>query len=174
MDAVTVEVGRPADPRLLDWLVRHGVDHELHHHPNTLTASDTARAEGVDSRTFAKTVVVATSDGRRALLALEANDRLDLAKARHALAAASVHLLSEQELIELAPGCDPGAWPPVGELFGMPCLADHALRDAAELTFSAGSHAYAVHVDRAAWERGADVRYADLAEDRVGEPVWMR
>ncbi len=174
MHPMTTETGRPADPRLLDWLVKHGVDHEVHHHRSTMTASETARAEGVDPRTFAKTVIVATSDGRRALLALEANDRVDLVKARQALATTAVHLISENELIELAPGGDPGAWPPVGELFGMPVLADHALRDAVELTFSAGSHDYAVQVDRAAWERAAGTRYVDIAEDRLGEPVWMR
>lgn len=124
MHPMTTETGRPADPRLLDWLVKHGVDHEVHHHRSTMTASETARAEGVDPRTFAKTVIV--------------------------------------------------AWPPVGELFGMPVLADHALRDAVELTFSAGSHDYAVQVDRAAWERAAGTRYVDIAEDRLGEPVWMR
>jgi len=173
MGALGMHTQRSPEPRLLDWLEGHGVEYELHHHRPTATARETARAEGVDPRTFAKTVAVAAGDGRRALLVLDAADRLDLMKARRALQAADVHLLAEAELIDLAPTCDPGTMPPVGSLFDVPVLADYAVRDDPEITFNAGSHEFAVRVDRAAWEREAGIRYADLAEERTGEPAWM-
>ena len=172
MQETATPVGRPADPRLLAWLADHDIDHEVHR--ATMTAAETARAEHVDPHAFAKTVVVEAADGRRALLAVEASDRVDLLKAAHALEADTVHLLPEPELVRMAPDDDPGAWPPVGSLFGLPVLADHALRDAAEITFSAGSHSFGVRADRAAWERAADVRYADLAEDRPHVAAWIR
>ena len=174
MQETAAPVGRPADPRLLAWLADHDIDHEVHRHPATMTAAETARAEHVDPHAFAKTVVVRTSDGRRAVLTVEASDRVDLAKAAYALEADAVHLLQEPELIRIAPDVDPGAWPPVGSLFGLPVLADHALREDPEITFCAGSHSFGVRVDRAAWEGAADVRYADLAEDRPHVPAWIR
>ena len=173
MGAMSRQTQRSPEPRLIEWLEQHDVEFELHRHRPTATARETARAEGVDPRTFAKTVAVATSDGRRALLVLDAVDRLDLLKARRALGAADVHLLTEAQLIDLAPTCDPGTIPPVGSLFELPVIADYAVRDDPEITFNAGSHEFAVRVDRAAWEREAAIRYADLAEERDVEPAWM-
>jgi prolyl-tRNA editing enzyme YbaK/EbsC (Cys-tRNA(Pro) deacylase) len=56
----------------------------------------------------------------------------------------------------------------------MPVVADRAIHDEDAITFNAGSHGYAVRVDRAGWERAAAVRYADIAEDHPDEPAWMR
>ena len=174
MEAVGPEDAPRADPRLMKWLSDHHVEHELHRHPATMSAVATARAERVDPRTFAKTVVVAATEGQRAIFALEATDRVDLKKAARALGATAAHLVSELGVVESAPDDDPGAWPPVGELFGLPVVADRALRDVEELSFSAGSYEYAVRVDRAAWEEAANVRYADIAEDRSDLPAWER
>jgi Ala-tRNA(Pro) deacylase len=159
---------------LLEWLESHGVDHEVHEHAETYTASGTARAEGVDVRTFAKVVAIATDDGRNALLVVDAPDRVDLHRARDVLGATHVRLLTEDELAALTPGCDVGAVPAVGELFGLPMLVDHAVKDDDAISFNAGSHRYSVRVDRAAWERAAGVRYADLASDADGRPAWAR
>jgi Ala-tRNA(Pro) deacylase len=171
MDALTV--GRP-HAGLVDWLRRHGIDHELHEHAETFTAASTARAEGIDARTFAKVVGIATDDGRMVLLVLDAPDRVDLHKAREALGAKEVRLLSEPEMEALAPGCEAGAMPAVGELFGVPMLADFAVQDDPEISFNAGTHQVSVRVDRAAWEQAAGVHYADLSIDEDGRPAWAR
>jgi prolyl-tRNA editing enzyme YbaK/EbsC (Cys-tRNA(Pro) deacylase) len=160
-------------PGLLGWLAQHGIDHEMHEHPLTFTATETAALEGLDPRRFAKTLVVEASDGRRALLVVDAVDHLDLEKAATALGTSRVRLLSEAEMLALAPTFEVGTIPPVGELVGLEVLADPAVRDDPEIAFHAGSHHFTVHVDRAGWERAADVRYVDLAEVR-GEPVWAR
>lgn len=165
--------GRP-QAGLLDWLRDHGVDHEIHEHIASYTANSTARAEGVDARTFAKVVGVATDDGRNALLVVDAPDRVDLHKARDVLGAVRVRLLDEAEMAALAPGCQPGAMPAVGVLFGLPMHADYAVKDDAEISFNAGTHRYSVRVDRAAWEHAAEVHYADLAVDTDERPAWAR
>lgn len=139
-----------------------------------MTAEATAAAEGVDPRTFAKVVGITTSDGRSMLAVLEASDRLDLDRARLATAAKDVRLMDEDELATLAPGCEVGAMPPVGALYGLPTLADHRLREDPEISFNAGSHRFAVRVDRAAWEQACSVVYADLAADRDAGPAWAR
>lgn len=172
---MAVDLPRYTGPHagLLDWLGGRHVDYELREHPETFTAEATARVEHVDPRRFAKVVGVAASDGRRALLLVDAPDHVDLAKARHVLGAADVRVLTEAEFAALAPECEAGTIPPIPDLFGIPVFADFALREAPEISFHAGSHRYTVHVDRAAWERTAGIAYADLAVDD-GTPAWAR
>ncbi len=159
---------------LIDWLSTHGIAYELHEHPLTYTARETARAEQVSPATFAKAVGVVTDDGRAALMVLDANDHLDLLRARQILGATHVRLMTEDELARACPGCDIGATPPVGELFGLATYVDHAIRNVSRLTFHAGSHQYAVHVDRVAWERALAPAYAGFAAEASAEPAWMR
>ncbi|HEX9550758.1 MAG TPA: YbaK/EbsC family protein [Candidatus Limnocylindrales bacterium] len=161
-------------PTLLEWLAGHAVEHDVHEHSETFTARQTARAEGVDPRTFAKVVAVRTDNQRTVLLVIDAADRIDLRKAREALLADDVRLLSEAELAVLAPECEPGAMPAVGDLFDLPMVADRALREGTALSFNAGTHTCAVRVDRPAWERATGVAYADLAEDLDTRPAWAR
>jgi Ala-tRNA(Pro) deacylase len=150
------------------------VDHEVHEHAETFTATSTARSEGVDARTFGKVVAVALDGGRHALLVVDAPDRVDLRKARHVLGSAHVRLLTEAEVSALTPGCEPGATPAVGALFGLPTYADHAVRDDPEISFNAGTHRCSVRVDRAGWERAAGVQYVDLAAEADDQPAWAR
>jgi Ala-tRNA(Pro) deacylase len=162
--------GSPLQKRLLAWLAGNHVDYEVHEHARAFSATDTAKAEGVDARSFAKVVGVVTDDRRNVLLVLDAPDHVDLGKARDQLGARHLRLLSEPELTAIAPGCEPGAVPAVGDLFGLPMHADLAVRDDPEISFNAGTHEHAIRVDRGAWERATRVAYADLAVDRG--PAW--
>jgi Ala-tRNA(Pro) deacylase len=178
------------DQGLLDWLAARHVDYELREHPETFTAEATARAEHIDPHRFAKVVGVearplpgddatargetpAGRDGRRVLLLVDAEDHVDLAKARRVLGAADVRILSEPEFAALAPDCEAGTLPPIRDLVGLEVYADFTLREAPEVAFHAGSHRWSVHVDRAAWERASGIAYADLAQDD-GQPAWAR
>ena len=160
-------------PGLIDWLAGRRVEYEIREHPETFTAEATARAEHLDPHRFLKVVGVTADDGRTVLLGVEAQDHVDLAKARRLLGARDVRLLTEPEFAALAPDCEPGSIPPVPELFGLPVYVDIDLRDVTELAFAAGSHRYTVHVDRAAWERTSGIAYADIAQDD-GTPAWAR
>jgi Ala-tRNA(Pro) deacylase len=164
---------RPYQP-LLDWLAGQDIEYEIHEHDPAFTAEATASAERVDPRTFAKVLGIASDDGRTAIVVLDAPDHLDLHKARHVLGGSQVRLLSEPELTALAPGCQVGAIPAVGALFGLTTYADHAVRDDPEISFNAGSHRFSARVERASWERAGEVVYADLAEDVEAGPAWAR
>ncbi len=159
---------------LLDWLAGHGIEYELHEHPLTFTARETAEIEGVDPRRFAKTLAVETDAGEHVLVVVDAVDHLDLEKAAHALHADRVRLLSEPEMLAFAPDCEVGTIPPIGDLFSVRVLADLAVREDPEITFHAGSHHFTVHVDRAGWERAGGVVYADLADAHDRGPAWAR
>lgn len=171
MNAATT-LDRPYQP-LLDWLATQDIEYEIHEHDPAFTARATATAEGVDPRTFAKVVAVVAHDGRQSFIVLDATDDLDLPKARQVLGA-GVRLLTEAELTALAPGCDLGAVPAVGALFGLATYADRAVRDDPEISFNAGSHRFSARVDRASWERATNVTYADLAEETDAGPAWAR
>jgi Ala-tRNA(Pro) deacylase len=164
---------RPS-PALLEWLASHDIEYEVHEHSPTFTARATAKAEGVDPRTFAKVVGVATHDGRRLLVVIDSTDHLDLPKASRAIGAGDVRLLTEAELAALAPDCQAGAIPAVGSLFGLTTYADYAVRDDPEISFNAGSHRFSVRVERASWERASGVVYADLASESDSRPAWAR
>lgn len=114
---------------LLDWLAGRHVEHELHEHPETFTAEATARAEHLDPHLFAKAVGVVASDGRQVLLLVDADDHVDLVKARRALGVDDVRVMTESEFAALAPDCEAGTVPPIPELFGVPVCADFAIRD---------------------------------------------
>ncbi|CAN5761277.1 YbaK/EbsC family protein [soil metagenome] len=150
-------------PRLIDWLDERAIEYELNEHEPAYTAADAAAAEGVDPLSFEKVIWVRTATGGDALLVLDSEDQLDLEKARAALRSGRVKLVSEAELERLAPDCEPGAMPAVGRLFDIPTYADYSVRDEPDVSFNAGSHRFAVRVDRAGWERAAGVAYVDLA-----------
>jgi Ala-tRNA(Pro) deacylase len=161
-----------ADPSLLEWLGSHDVEYEVHEHAPAYTARGVAKAEGVDPHTFAKVVAVRTKDGRSAFLVIETTDQLDLRKAARTLGADEVRLLSEGELATLAPTIEVGAVPAIGALYGVPMVADYAVRDDRDISFNAGSHSCSVRVERVGWERASGVVYADLAADRDDRPAW--
>ncbi len=167
-------VSRGPMKSLMTWLESEGIEHELHQHDRSLTALATARAEGVDPHTFAKVVWVRSAEGGDALMVVDADDHLDLKKARDVLKSGKVQLVPEEEIMQLASDCDAGAMPAVGSLFGLPTYADLHVGESAEISFNAGSHTLAVRVDRADWEKALGVVYADLAAHTWREPNWAR
>ena len=65
------KVSRAPMKRLIHWLEAEGIEYEIHAHDRSLTAFDTARAEGVDPRTFAKVVWVRSAHGGDALMVVD-------------------------------------------------------------------------------------------------------
>ncbi len=153
------DVARP----IVRWLESRAVPFDVHRHRPAGTALAAARAEGVPAARFVKVVAVETDDGVRGLVALEAIERLDLDAAAAAFGGRSARLLTEGEIAAIAPLDDPGAMAPIGALYGLRLIAERAIAKADEIVFAGGSHEIAVHVDRAAWERAADVAYEAVA-----------
>jgi prolyl-tRNA editing enzyme YbaK/EbsC (Cys-tRNA(Pro) deacylase) len=164
MQGTQIEAG-PARA-IIDWLEGHGVEYELHEHAQAFTAAGAAVAEGVEPATFAKVVGVRTSDGRSAIAVLDATDQVELGELATALGVEWVALLSEVDFAALAPTFEVGTAPPIPELIDAPVYADEAVRDDPKISFPAGSHRHSVRVDRAAWERAAQVGYARFASRR--------
>lgn len=117
-------------------------------HSPAYTAQEIAASAHVPGRVLAKTVIVKV-DGKMAMAVLPASEKVDLDALREVARAKKVALAEESEFRHLFPGCEVGAMPPFGSLYGMEVFADAALEDDEEIAFNAGSH---IELIRMAWK----------------------
>lgn len=130
--------------RLKELLDRHRVHYECTAHLPAYTAQGLAAVTHVSGKEVAKTVVVKL-DGALALAVLPASHRVDLRLLREATHA-SVAVASEEEFKDAFPGCETGAMPPFGSLYGLPVLVDESVTHDREIVFNAGSHTEVVRL----------------------------
>jgi Ala-tRNA(Pro) deacylase len=71
---------------------------------------------------------------------LPASGQVDLAALRAATGAKSATLAGEMDFLHRFPGCETGAMPPFGNLYGMNVFVDESLTKDKEIAFNAGSH----------------------------------
>lgn len=141
----------PILSKLKEFLNANGVAHQVRSHRPAFTAQEVAAAEHIPGREMAKVVMV--RDGGTYLMAvLTAPHYLDLERLERAAGRTGLRLASEADFARLFPGCDPGAMPPFGNLYGMPVWVDEALTRDDEIAFNAGTHEQTVHM-----------KYADFA-----------
>jgi Ala-tRNA(Pro) deacylase len=146
----------PILTKLKEFLDANRVRYEVRMHRPAFTAQEVAAAEHVPGREMAKVVIL--RDGDEYLMAvLPAPCHVDLERLGKAAGRANVHLATEAQFASLFPGCDPGAMPPFGNLYGLPVWVDESLTRDEEIVFNAGTHEQTVHM-----------RYADFA--RLAQP----
>lgn len=108
-------------------------------HSRAYTAQGIAALTHTPGKEFAKTVVVKL-DGRLALAVLPASAQIDVMRLMKVSGAEDVEIAHERDFKDQFPGCELGAMPPFGNLYGMPVFVDQALTDDREIAFNAGSH----------------------------------
>ena len=128
---------------LQSYLDRFNVRYQVSEHPAAYTAQGLAQAQHVSGHRVIKPVLV-ECDGQMVLCALPACDRVDLEALREDLEAEEVRLADEAAMRQVFRGCELGAAPPIGALFGLPTIADESLLTQRKVTFQAGSHQAAV------------------------------
>ena len=136
------------------FLDEMGINYRASHHVAAYTAQDLASVEHVPGRQVIKPVVV-RADGQFVMCALPASYRIDLDALRNQLEARHVSLVDETTLMNLFPGCELGAEPPIGRLFDMPTIMDESLVADARVTFQAGTHQDAVTMSLVDYRRAA-------------------
>jgi len=92
--------------------------------------------------------VLHTAPAGYLMLVLPASEHLDLPTVRRVCGHHRLEFATKEELARLFPGCDPGAVPPFGGLFGVEtvidqCFLEHDESDG-DITFAAGSPEEAV------------------------------
>ena len=144
---------------LLSFLDEQGVRYRLSHHPTAYTSQELAQVEHVSGRNVIKPVVV-KADGQFVLCALPASYKVDLSELRSQLRADEVKLADEQSLQTIFDGCELGAEPPIGRLWGLPTLMDESLTADDMVTFQAGTHSDSVTMTLAEYRRIAQPEIA--------------
>lgn len=108
-------------------------------HSRAYTAQEIAAAAHIKGKELAKTVMVKV-DGKMAMAILPASYRINFATLKSVTGAKELILATEEEFKGLFPGCEPGAMPPFGNLFGMDVYVAAKLTEDREIAFNAGSH----------------------------------
>lgn len=125
--------------KLKEYLDEHDIKYVSIRHSPAYTAQEVAASGHVPGRELAKTVIVRL-DGELAMVAVPASEKVDLDRLKQASGAAQAEIAAETEFQERFPGCELGAMPPFGNLFGMDVYVSETLTADDEIAFSAGSH----------------------------------
>jgi Ala-tRNA(Pro) deacylase len=137
---------------VVDYLREHLVNYAVIHHKAAYTARQEAAAAHVAGHEWAK-AVVCVADERPTLAVLPADHMIDLARLRDLAGTRRLRLATEAEMATLYLGCELGAMPPLGPLFGQRVFVDESVRSNTEIAFSAGSHREAIRMCYRDFER---------------------
>lgn len=137
---------------LTEFLDRQGVKYVTISHSPAYTAQEVAASAHVPGREMAK-AVVAKLDGKPAMVVLPAGEKVDLERLRASAGAQEVALATEQEFAGLFPGCELGAMPPFGNLYGLDTYVTPSLADDEEIAFNAGTHTELIRMPYRDFER---------------------
>jgi len=125
--------------RLTNLLNAEHIDYVTIPHSIAYTAQEAAASAHIPGIEFAKTVIVKI-DGKLAMAVLPALYKIHLGLLKQETEASQVSLASEDDFRGLFPGCETGAMPPFGNLYGMDVYVEESLLEDSEITFNAGTH----------------------------------
>ncbi|HEX9053885.1 MAG TPA: YbaK/EbsC family protein [Gemmatimonadales bacterium] len=124
--------------KLRDYLDAQQTKYVIITHSPAHTAQEIAAAAHISGKEMAKTVMMKV-DGEMVMVVLPASMKVDLGRLLDATGATEVELAQEKEFEHLFPGCDLGAMPPFGNLFGLRTFIAEELTEDEEIAFNAGS-----------------------------------
>ena len=125
--------------RLKELLDARGVVYEHRVHPTVYTAAETAESINIPGNEMAKTVIV-YADGLLRMAVIPANRRVDLRHLKFITRSENIRIASEREFRYEFPGCEVGAMPPFGTIFGLSVYCDVQLEQYEFIEFNAGTH----------------------------------
>ncbi len=125
--------------KLKDYLDSQQIKYVAITHSTAYTAQEIAAVTHIKGKELAKTVIVKLDDNL-AMAVLPASRHIGLEKLRTAADVQRVTLATEAEFRDRFPGCETGAMPPFGSLYGMPVWVDESLTLDKEIAFNAGTH----------------------------------
>ncbi|HTW95424.1 MAG TPA: YbaK/EbsC family protein [Tepidisphaeraceae bacterium] len=128
-----------ATSRICEFLQGNGISYELRSHAPAFTAPQVAQYSHIPGKHMAKTIVV-WIDGNLALAVVPATKDLNLEYLCRQAEARSVRLAEEGEFVGRFRGCQLGAVPPFGNLFGIRTYVDYDLTLEDTIAFNAGTH----------------------------------
>ena len=148
--------------RLKEFLDNHQIKYVTITHSSAYTAQEVAASAHIPGKEMAKIVMVEI-DGRIAMAVLPASYRVDLHELKEATGAEQVKLACEKEFADMFPGCEVGAMPPFGNLFGMDVFVAAPLAEDEDIAFNAGTHTELVRMAYEDFERLVNPRVIQFA-----------
>ena len=148
--------------KLAQFLDENRVRYVRISHSPAFTAQEIAASAHIPGKELAKTVVVKVDD-EMAMAVLPATCQVDLEQLRRGLGASKVELAGEEEFRGIFSGCELGAMPPFGNLFGMRVFVAQELTEDDQIAFNAGSHTELVKMSFDDFSRLVEPRVLDIA-----------
>ncbi len=125
--------------RLKIFLDQNNVDYKVIRHSPAFTSQGTAHAAFESGKEFAKTVMLKI-DEELIMVVIQTDHRIDLEYLRQELGVRNIRLAAEEEFKDLFPDCEPGAMPPLGELYDVDVFIDECFAENEMISFNAGTH----------------------------------
>ena len=158
-----------AIPRnIKQYLFHNSVSYSHRTHATTYTSQQTAQADHVKPEQFAKTVILIADSRKIIMVVVPADHVICLDKLKKHLGCETLQLAAEREFAGKFTGCQPGAMPPFGRLFGFPVYCDHKLAEKSEIEFNAGTHADIVRMDFVSFNKLEAPELLDFSEKGSG------
>jgi len=115
-------------------------------HSLAYTAQEIAASAHLPGKGFAKTVLIKVK-GKLAIAVLPASYKIDFDLLKKSLKTEDVRLANEQEFKDKFPGCEVGAMPPFGNLYGLDTFVAATLVEDEEFAFNAGTHTEIIRME---------------------------
>jgi Ala-tRNA(Pro) deacylase len=135
----------PILTKLKEVLDGANVSYEVFNHPLAYTSQEIAARQHVPGKEIAK-VVMLDVDGALVMGVIAGSHKISVDMARSSLGANRVRLATEDEFTSCFPGCEIGAMPPFGNLFGIKVIVDPELEKDKYIYFNAGNHVQTVRL----------------------------
>ena len=139
----------PITQQITTLLDQNGYWYETFEHEPVRTSEQAARTRpGYTLRQGAKAIIVRVKQAgvpnRFVMLVYPGDQRFNNDKAKQLLNAKDIRFGTEQEVVDLTGGVEPGGVPPFGNLFGLEVIADPTLFENQRIVFNAGDRRFSV------------------------------
>ena len=151
-----------ATRRIREFLDGQKVKYAVITHSPAYTAQEVAASAHIPGKALAKTVIV-DIDGSLAMVVVPASREVDLGSLRTAAGARLVGLADKAEFATRFEGCQLGAMPPFGNLFGMDTYMDRNLAKEEHIAFTAGTHTDVIEMRFSDYRRLAHPKLIQIA-----------
>lgn len=127
---------------------------ETFEHEAVRTSEEAAKVRtGYTLHQGAKAIIVriklSGSEKKFLMLVIPADKRFDNMKVKKSLGARDIRFATEEEILQITGGVQPGGVPPFGNLFGLEVIADPSLFENEKIIFNAGDRSYSIAVKSA-------------------------
>jgi len=134
----------PLAANLKRFLNRYGIQYRLLHHDRTNTLEETAEVVEVDKTQIIKAWILGDGEGY-VMVVLPLFTKIDYFKLKRKLYR-SLQLLPRKEINKLFYDCEPGSYPPIGEIYNLEWVLDESLYQLKYVYFESGCHSVLVQI----------------------------